>query len=169
MRAAAKFDPAEWVAATANECGQVLGVSHITIVNWAATGMPRNDLGKNRYEYPIPDIVRWLRESGPWRQNQLMNVSSANSDEGVGGEQLERLRKWNADKAEIEVRKLRGEYLPRATVDALFRAFAGSIREAGDTLERQHGTAAADVLRDAIEDGLAAAERLLKEGVKCSS
>jgi len=72
---------------------------------------------------------------------------------------LERYRTARASQEEIKLEQMRLNYIPRDEVEQGLIDFSRHVRRAGDTLERQFGHEAAEVLLTALDD----AERAWKD------
>ena len=76
---------------------------------------------------------------------------------------LERGRMAKAELAELQLEERRGLVIPREDVHEGLMEFAKVLRGAGDRLQRQHGSAAYEILDDALTSAIAAVERTLAE------
>ncbi len=98
-----------------SELAQILDVSRLTVTNWTNDhGMPLAEKGKRgtRHQYDIGACFRWY---GEW---QVSKVLRTNPDDGSGKGTVislkaeeARLKKHQADKAEVEAQKAKGEVL----------------------------------------------------------
>lgn len=98
-----------------SELSQILDVSRLTVTNWTNDhGMPQAEKGKRgtRHQYDIGACFRWY---GEW---QVSKVLRTNPDDGSGTGTVislkteeARLKKHQADKAEVEAQKAKGEVL----------------------------------------------------------
>jgi phage terminase Nu1 subunit (DNA packaging protein) len=134
----------KWIAQSQAELASVLGVCPDTVKRWASQGMP----GRPR-EYPIAEIVTWLREAGPWRPADGCDPLL------VGGERsdaLERYRDERAKLARLDRLERERQLIPRDEIHGLLAEVAGLLRAAGDRLQKQFGRDAQDVLDNALDD-----------------
>jgi len=83
---------------------------------------------------------------------------------GAGSPALERYREERALIARLDRLEREGQLLPRDEVRVALGRIAAILRGAGDTLHRQFGQAAADILLEALEDAGREIERSFTEG-----
>ena len=69
-----------------------------------------------------------------------------------GSESLEEYRKWKAKLAELDYYQRLGNWIPREDVHAGLGECASILRRCGETLQRQFGPDALDVMRGALEE-----------------
>ena len=138
---------AKWKAADQSEVAEFFGVSINTVQNWCAAkcpGVPGN--------YPLSEIAKWLRTTGPWRKNikpEVIDDPLLTEGDSPG---LERYRQAKASLAEIELEKMRGNVLPLETVRENLARWASLIRRMGETLGKRHGPEAARVVNETLEE-----------------
>jgi hypothetical protein len=72
--------------------------------------------------------------------------------QGNGSPALERYREERAAIARLDRLEREGQLLPRDEVREALGRIAAILRSAGDTLQRQYGQAAADILLEALDD-----------------
>jgi hypothetical protein len=87
---------------------------------------------------------------------------------GGAGEEIEldqrtRKEKLQGDLLERKVGLLDRDLIQREDVHTVFGEVAGRLRQAGDVLEKQYGSEAGDLIRDAVDDAGRAIERALEE------
>lgn len=146
----------------------IIGVSETQLHAYIRDGMPRRETEiDGRYEYVMPDIVRWLVER---RDRQLADAVesksrkpksvSKNADVPDDDPLLmdadsyygELYRKRKAEAVEVENQMKRGELVRVDSMRQMLTAWAAPIRRAGEQLQRQFGEEAAGILRNAVED-----------------
>lgn len=84
--------------------------------------------------------------------------------QGTGSPALERYREERAALARLDRLEREGQLLPRDEVRLALGRIAAIVRGAGDTLQRQFGQAAADILLEALEDASREIDRSFTEG-----
>lgn len=72
--------------------------------------------------------------------------------QGTGSPALERYREERRALARLDRLEREGQLLPRDETREVLGRIAGILRGAGDTLQRQFGAAAAEILHEALED-----------------
>ncbi len=72
--------------------------------------------------------------------------------QGAGSPALERYREERAAIARLDRLEREGQLLPREMTRVVLGRIATILRDAGDTLQRQFGPAAAEILHEALED-----------------
>ena len=99
--------------------GRVLGISRASIANLATDGiLPRADRGL----FNLPACVQaYLRHKLVKAKASDVTVHSLMAERS-------RLTKIKADAAEVEARKLAGELVPAADIEAAWLAVAGTVR-----------------------------------------
>jgi phage terminase Nu1 subunit (DNA packaging protein) len=111
--------PADLESVNAAVLGRVLGISRASIANLATDGiLPRADRGL----FNLPACVQ------AYLRHKLVKAKA--SDVAVHSLVAERSRltKIKADNAELEVRRLAGELVPAADIEAAWLAVAGIVR-----------------------------------------
>lgn len=88
---------------TQKELAEILGLSTRQIRNLEAVGLPHRAEG-NRKLYPLPEAVIWHRERAV--ESALADAQSSDYEEAKAREMMAR-----AEKAELEVAKMRGELI----------------------------------------------------------
>jgi phage terminase Nu1 subunit (DNA packaging protein) len=107
------------VPVNAATLGQVLGISRASIANLATDGvLPR--AGRGLFDLPA-SVQAYLRH-----KVALAKAGDANMLSLVA--ERSRLTKIRADAAEREARKLAGELVPAADIEAAWLAVAGTVR-----------------------------------------
>lgn len=99
------------------ELARLLGVTRPAVTQWRQAGCPFRR-ARGRYEYVVSEVVDW----------RLARAREQQRDETAPVEALERARKLRAeaDRAEFELAKVRGEHTPTALY----------TEELGDAFER---------------------------------
>ncbi len=127
-------------------------------------GGPSVDLGQ---------VLQWIHEVIKEHGGRLLSAASDSKEDdpllsGPSSAMLERCReeKWKMLVMEREAKE--GSLLDVATIREAHVKIASILRTCGETLERQHGADAGQLLRDAIEDAGRAVEDMLSEGVNGS-
>ena len=111
----------------------------------------------------LPAVVRALHDFLADNAHKL----ARDDDElmqGNGSPALERYREERAAIARLDRLEREGQLLPRDEVRVALGRIAAIVRGAGDTLLRQYGQAAADILLEALEDAGREIERSFTEG-----
>lgn len=139
-----------WIAKTAIEAAQFLGINRRQFQDYIAKGCPGS-----RGNYPLKEIVQWVRHN-VWCKRQVVGEELL---EGPVSPALERFREARANLAELDLREREGELVDRETVHTGVVAIAGLVRSAGEQLQRQYGADAQAILDDALDD----AEREIQE------
>ena len=67
-------------------------------------------------------------------------------------ESLDRLRTTKAEKEEFGLQVLKQKYLPVDEIHDLFAVIASGLRQTLDSLQRQFGTQAMNIVKEGIED-----------------
>jgi hypothetical protein len=113
-----------------------------------------------RYDIPfggatvnLPAVVRALHDF--LAENALkLNRDDDELLQGNGSPALERYREERALLARLDRQEREGQLLPREVTRIALGRVANILREAGDTLNRQYGAAAGEILSEAIEDAM---------------
>jgi hypothetical protein len=82
--------------------------------------------------------------------------------EGPQTESLDRLRTAKAEKEEFGLKVLKRKYLPVDEIQDLFAVIASGLRQTLDSLQRQFGTEAMNIVREGIEE----VERLFEREIR---
>jgi hypothetical protein len=106
----------------------------------------------------LPDVVRALHDFLAANAHRLNNDDLMMT--GGGSPALERYREERAKLACLDRRQREGALIPRDEVRTSFGRIASILRGAGDTLQRQFGSGAADVLHEALDDAGKEVERV---------
>lgn len=80
---------------------------------------------------------------------------------GTDSPELERYRKFRADLAELELGERNGSLIPKAKLEPTFTQYAAAVRRAGESLQREFGNAAIEMLNSALDD----AERIVFQAI----
>lgn len=102
-------------------------------------------------------VVRWLHEFFARHKHVLGELAQGDAAEPTSlraqldSERVKQLKKKN-QLLEDQVAENRRTLVPRAEIHEYLVRLAGLLRSAGERLEKQHGSAAADVLRGALSD-----------------
>jgi hypothetical protein len=105
----------------------------------------------------LPVLVRRLhdflaklgRHGGKWIKTLLDDDYDA---EGPLTESLDRLRTAKAEREEFNLQVLKRKYLPVDEIQDLFAVIASGLRQTLDSLQRQFGTEAMNIVREGIEE-----------------
>lgn len=99
----------------------------------------------------LPAVVRALHD---FLADNKYKLTRDDDPLMVGGASpaLERYREERASLARLDRREREGELLPRDEVRQSLAKMASVLRVAGETLQRQFGQAAADILNEALDD-----------------
>ena len=81
--------------------------------------------------------------------------------QGGSSPALERYREERAELAKMDRLERQDQLIPRALMRQTFSRVAVVLRTAGESLERQYGAGAADLLREALDDAEREAQRFL--------
>jgi phage terminase Nu1 subunit (DNA packaging protein) len=99
--------------------GRVLGISRASIANLATDGiLPRADRGL----FNLPACVQ------AYLRHKLVKAKASDATVRSLVAERTRLTKTKADAAEVEVRKLAGELVPVADIEAAWLSVAGVVR-----------------------------------------
>lgn len=120
--------------ATQAEIAGILGLQTRQIRNLEAQGLPHRAEGRRKF-YPLPEAVRWVRDRDV--ATVLADVAPTGFDEARAREMAAR-----AEKAELEVRKMRGELVDVAEWE---REFSGPLAEIRAQLLALPGRIAAEL------------------------
>ena len=71
---------------------------------------------------------------------------------GVASPELERYRKWRADREQLTVERMRADTITASEAREFFNRLAATIRQAGEELGRSFGAEAQRVLNDALAE-----------------
>jgi hypothetical protein len=111
-----------------------------------------------RYDIPfggatvnLPAVVRALHDFLADNAHKLASDDDVLM-QGNGSPALERYREERAAIARLDRLEREGQLLPRDEVREALGRIAAIVRGAGDTLQRQFGQAAADILLEALDD-----------------
>lgn len=116
--------------------------------------------------FSAPEVVAtWLRI----RDERRAPTSSPDMDDALlaaGGDSpnLERLRAARASMAELDLDERRKAVVPLEKLEPALAKFAGVLRGAGTTLQRQYGNEVAAVLNEAVDEVVKAWETMLDDG-----
>lgn len=138
--------PGEWIAKRQADVAVVYGVSLDTVKSWAKQGMPGVPGA-----YPLPEISKWLRSTGPWRQH----VRPADDDPLLAdGDSpgLERYRMAKAQLAEYDLAERTKNLLSRDKARGVLIRWASVIRRMGERLGKRYGADAAIAVNDALTE-----------------
>lgn len=105
---------------TQSELALILGLTTRQIRNLEAAGMPHRAEG-NRKLYPLPDAVHWYRDRAV--ESALAEAQVTDYEEAKAREM-----KARADRAELEVARMRGELIHVNDLEALFTAPLAQMR-----------------------------------------
>lgn len=83
--------------------------------------------------------------------------------QGSGSPALERYREERAAIARLDRLEREGRLVPRDEVREALGRIAAILRGAGDTLQRQHGSGAADILNEALDDAQRETDRAFED------
>ena len=88
---------------------------------------------------------------------------------GTSSPALERYREERAELARLDRMERQSKLLPRDEVKEALARIASILRSAGDTLQRQFGSGAAEILHDALDDARREIDRSFGEGQDASA
>ena len=94
-------------------------------------------------------LAKLGRHGGKWIKTLLEGDYDA---EGPQTESLDRLRTAKAEKEEFGLQVLKKKYLPVDEIQDLFAVIASGLRQTLDSLQRQFGTEAMNIVREGIEE-----------------
>lgn len=120
-------------------------------------------------EINLPDVVRAMHDFFARHAQKLATFVGDDPLLADGGETtqfLEKLREETWKLRRLERMEKETELVPRATVHESLARIAGILRMAGDTLQRQFGPEAFDVLNDALDDAEREIEASFGDGGK---
>ena len=111
--------PTDLESVNAAVLGRVLGISRASIANLATDGiLPRADRGL----FNLPACVQ------AYLRHKLVKAKASDVTVHSLVAERSRLTKIKADVAEVEARKLAGELVPAADIEAAWLAVAGTVR-----------------------------------------
>jgi len=102
-----------------------------------------------------PAFVSWWVERAVQRRRPVRGENGDPLLVGEGGPAspaLEKYREARAALAELELGERRRDLLPRSAVHEVFGRVAFRLRDAGEQLQREHGSEAHEVLNEALDD-----------------
>jgi hypothetical protein len=128
--------------ATQTAVAAVFGLSTSAIQKWEC---PRNQDGS----YNIPAVINWRVDSEcEKRMPPDFDPDVATADTPAA----ERLRIIKGDILELDLGVKRKQLMARDDVREIMRTLCGLIRNATESLQREYGNDAADIIRDAINE-----------------
>lgn len=133
----------EWIAKSQSEAAMVLGISSRMLQEYCKRGCPGD-----RGDYPIPPMIEWLRKH-VWQVRQV----APDEDLGEGDSPaLERFRLARAQQEEIKLEGMRGDFIAKEDAKTMLMEIAAIYKSANETLVREFGNAAGDVIADALDE-----------------
>ena len=134
----------KWVAKSRREAGEVLGIGPRQITEYCGRGMPGE-----RAHYPIPEMIRWMREHVWNPQAELADGDPLLA----GGESqwLEKYRKERTQLARMDRLERQGILIPREKVHEGLVIFSEKMHGALDLI-RQDYPDAAKILLEALDE-----------------
>lgn len=128
------------------EVAAFFGVSPDTAKQWKRRGMPG---GKGRY--PLREIARWLRESGPWKPHARPTVDADPMLAGPESPALERYREARAKLAELDLAERTKTLVDMAEMHEWLSDLARHLRRAGERIDRLCGPEPKRILDEALD------------------
>ena len=116
-------------------------------------------LAHNARKLTAPDKRSPGQVGSPDPAFDLVGLDAAG--EGVSSPALERLREVRVLQDQIKLDLMRADAIPRRDLEPSLAKFAGILRRAGETLQRQYGDDAAAVLNEAVAEAVASWETML--------
>ena len=138
----------DWTARNQVEAAGFFGVAVSTFQLWTKQGCP----GKPG-NYPLAEIVQWLRTSGPWRP-YAKGSDGADDPMLAAGDSpgLERYRLAKAGLAELELQERHHTLLPVDKVRDVLLRWATLLRRLGERLGKRYGAEAAGAVSDCLNE-----------------
>jgi len=121
------------------------GLQLDAIRNWAQSGMP----GRRGY-YPLDEITRW-------------RLTTTNTEPELDSEAKARLAEIKARSAEIDLRVKERAYVPVHGLRDGLDLLSATLVRCAETLQRDCGREAMEIMRDHIEEFETQVDGLLKE------
>lgn len=137
-------------ATTRDQVAAHFGVSLRTVAGWLAAGAPGQPGA-----YPLAAIQAWRDKQNADRKPGDVDPLLA----GTSSPALERYRDERAKLARLDRMAREGQLIDRDAVHAALAEIAAIIRQAGETLQRDFGQAARDVLDEALDEAAAHIEQ----------
>ncbi|MBN2294880.1 MAG: hypothetical protein JXM70_20800 [Pirellulales bacterium] len=149
-----------WIAVSQAHVAEIFGVKIKTVQNWAAAGMPGTPGKMNRPgRYPLKDIIRWLRTSGPWQPPPAMDSML----DGENSPALERYRLARARTVELELAEKKAKLLDPQKIRLMFSRMPKINQCTGNRLEKAFGKRARKMFESGIESATREVSELLCE------
>lgn len=134
---------------TQAQVGRMLNVSTASVQRWMTIGCP----GKEGHYEVVPAIVHWLTKEGPWKTRRRgTDDADPLLSEAIDTPALERYRTARAKMVELEYEKACRTVMPVEDVREAFAGAAGHLRKLGESLAKQFGPAAQQMLNDGIDE-----------------
>lgn len=151
----AKDGEKNWI--TPQALAAVFGVSYQQIHRClpklpAESVRPSKKRGQPSWVYGPAFVEFWVeralrRRPAPGENGDPLLAGGAGSSPA-----LERYREARADLAHLELQERKKDLLPREKVHEVFTRIGSRLRDAGEQLEREHGSEAHQVIDEALDD-----------------
>ena len=112
----------------------------------------------------LPNVVRALHDFLATHARRLMTDEDDLLSGDVSSPALERYRDERAKLAKLDRLEREKSLIPRDEIHEGFGRVASILRTAGETLQRQYGNGAVEVLNDALDDAVSAVEQMCGDG-----
>ena len=111
----------------------------------------------NRYGFPIGkgsvDLQKFLSYFSDWlaeNQGRLRSTKGGEDHPKIKAEI--RLKEASAREKELAVAERLGQTISRSRVHEMLTILAGTLKDAGERLEKHHGTEALEILNDSLDE-----------------
>ena len=128
--------------ATQAEVARAFGLCRSTVYAWS--GCPQN---KNK-NYSLPDVIAW-------RVSRALDDAGYLDVKGPKTESLERVRRAQAEKIELQNAVTKNDLVPVADMRDRLSYFCSTLRKAGEKIQKLFGADAYEILNDAINEAQA--------------
>ena len=123
---------------TQRDIARVFGIARQTCAQWSGPQKcPRNE----DKTYNLTDVIQW----------KMTRLEEENCGSENDNPELRRLRTIKANREELKYFEEKKEYVKIEDIRIHLQAFSQMIRQAGATLQKEHGAEAKQVLDDALD------------------
>ncbi len=123
---------------TQEQVAKFFGVELQTVHGWCKTKGPGGRMPGRKGNYPLDEIVQWLRNQGPWRRFQVNGDGDDPMLAAGDSPALERYRNARADLSELELAEKRQQLHPTDFILHVLKQWAGVYRRLGERLSRRY-------------------------------
>lgn len=155
-------DTFKLVGTSLKRTADTAGVATEQIIDWIREGkLERAAAGKNRFKYDLLTAIRLGERQRVERENAKVvkklkaRLSQLTDGDGEVTDPLEAAKiaklQLDVEQKKHHLAQLKNDLIPRVHVGQFMTMQAGHLRNAGDTLARQFGEDAQDVLNQALD------------------